>query len=99
MKLGKLYIDITDNLISAVEQNKNHNSKIKYENCLLVYYESAGDVLNAIKYKKKLEKWDTFWKYSLIESINPDWLDLYDDLIIHKNSDQFHLKRKYLKNC
>ena len=36
---------------------------------------------SAIQSEKVLKKWRRDWKLSLIESINPEWRDLYADLI------------------
>jgi putative endonuclease len=80
-KHGALYIDITDNILKSVieQKNKFDPNQNKKNTCKLVYYEKSGDVLNAISYKKKLQKWDNVWKNILIESFNPEWLDLYND--------------------
>jgi hypothetical protein len=43
----------------------------------LVYYEGFGDVNDAIRREKQLKKWRRPWKLELIESLNPQWLDLY----------------------
>ncbi len=68
-------------------------------NDLLVYYELAENVLSAIKSKKKLEKWDTFWKQSLVESINPDWRDLYDDLVMYSEPAAISFRKKTSDFC
>lgn len=31
--------------------------------------------------EKALKKWQRAWKIRLIEKTNPDWLDLYDEII------------------
>ncbi len=77
-KNGSLHIDITDDLKRSVCEfkmceNVLFKSKDKYS---LVYYEEAGNIINAIKMKKKLEKWDRYWKETLIEKCNPLWEDL-----------------------
>jgi len=48
---------------------------------MLVYYESFDDILDAIQREKRLKKWDRKWKLILIEKDNPDWKDLYCELI------------------
>jgi putative endonuclease len=47
---------------------------------LLVYYESYEDVRDAIARETRLKKWKRRWKLELIESMNPEWRDLYEDL-------------------
>ena len=82
-----LQLDITDDLIKCIceikEKNVNANkpqTKIEENEQILVYYEKCGNVLHAINYKKKLQKWDDIWKIILIEKFNPCWEDLYEDL-------------------
>jgi len=36
---------------------------------------------SAITREKQIKKWNRTWKLRLIESLNPDWSDLYDDLL------------------
>ncbi len=31
--------------------------------------------------KKKLKKWNRQWKIDLIEKVNPEWIDLYEQLV------------------
>jgi putative endonuclease len=33
----------------------------------------------AITREKQLKKWKRAWKIELIQSVNPEWRDLYDD--------------------
>jgi len=35
----------------------------------------------SIQREKRLKKWKRNWKIELIESMNPDWHDLYDELL------------------
>jgi putative endonuclease len=34
-----------------------------------------------IQREKQIKKWERSWKLRLIEEINPEWKDLYDDLL------------------
>lgn len=47
---------------------------------MLVYYEQTDDVSYAIEREKQLKWWKREWKINLIESINPEWNDLYYEL-------------------
>jgi putative endonuclease len=47
----------------------------------LVYYEIFDDPENAIAREKRLKRWKRDWKISLIETSNPNWQDLYLELI------------------
>ena len=51
---------------------------------MLVHIESYNKVQKAIIREKQIKKWSRQWKIQLIEEENPDWRDLYDDLIIFK---------------
>jgi putative endonuclease len=42
----------------------------------LLYYETYGEVLAAIRREKQLQGWRREKKISLIETINPQWKDL-----------------------
>lgn len=53
----------------------------KYNVHRLVYYEEYGDVNQALLREKQLKKWYRQWKINLIEDLNPERRDLYDDLL------------------
>jgi len=81
---GTLYIRVTNNLIRRVYEHKNNFTDgftKKYGVHRLVYYEQYDDVLNAIQREKRLKKWNRQWKIELIEQENPEWDDLYIQLI------------------
>ena len=79
-----LYIGITSDLIKRVFEHKAKITKgftARYHLNYLVYYEIHCDVLNAIAREKQLKRWRREWKNQLIESMNPDWEDLYPKII------------------
>jgi putative endonuclease len=53
----------------------------KYKVHNLVYYETTDDVESAIRREKQLKRWKRDWKIELIEKQNPEWRDLYSDLL------------------
>jgi len=81
---GTLYIGVTNSLARRVYEHKagiidgftNKNNIHQ-----LVYYERFDDVKSAIGYEKRLKKWNRKWKLELIEKNNPQWKNLYEDLI------------------
>lgn len=83
-KIGILYIGVTNDLIRRVFE---HKSKVadgftkRYFVDKLVYFESTSSVDEAILREKQLKKWKRAWKIKLIEEHNPNWDDLYLDLI------------------
>jgi putative endonuclease len=49
---------------------------------LLVYYEQHHDIVSAIQREKHIKNWKRVWKIALIEANNPEWRDLYQNIII-----------------
>ena len=83
-KNGTLYIGMTNNLVRRVAEHKSNavpGFTQKYGVHHLVYYEQTDDVLPAIAREKQLKKWNRQWKIRLIEQDNPQWRDLYDEII------------------
>ncbi len=80
---GTLYTGVTNDLVRRVGEHKagtNEGFTKKYRVNKLVYFESTNDVRDAIKREKQIKKWLRKWKIALIESRNPEWKDLYDEL-------------------
>ncbi|MCE5250408.1 GIY-YIG nuclease family protein [bacterium] len=81
---GTLYIGVTNDLIRRVYEHKNdlvEGFTKKYGVHLLVYYEQYDKMVDAIQREKQLKKWKRQWKIELIEEENPEWKDLYGQLI------------------
>lgn len=81
---GTLYIGVTNDLIRRAYEHKNDLTDgftKKYCVHLLVYFEQYDDVIHAIQREKQLKKLNRQWKIELIESDNPEWNDLYEQLI------------------
>lgn len=81
---GTLYIGVTSNLVQRIWQHKNdlvEGFTRQYRVHTLVYFELHGDMLAAITREKQLKKWNREWKIQLIEKDNPDWRDLWGDIV------------------
>jgi putative endonuclease len=81
---GTLYIGVTRNIARRVYEHKNNlipGFTKKYKVHRLVYCEQFGDIVSALRREKSLKKWNRKWKLELIERANPDWRDLYGELI------------------
>jgi putative endonuclease len=81
---GVLYIGATSDLIQRAWQHKNDlvpGFTQKHGVHLLVYFEQHADMLAAITREKQLKKWLRAWKLALIEKTNPDWRDLWEDIV------------------
>ena len=78
-----LYIGVTNDLKRRVYEHKQKFVKgftEKYDIDKLVYYEVFGDPENAILREKRLKGGSRKKKNLLVESLNPQWRDLYDEL-------------------
>jgi putative endonuclease len=53
----------------------------KYGIHILVFCEFHADMLAAISREKQIKKWNRVWKIGLIESTNPEWQDLWGDIL------------------
>ncbi|MGB5528925.1 MAG: GIY-YIG nuclease family protein [Ignavibacteriaceae bacterium] len=83
-KNGTLYIGVTNNLVRRVYEHKEgliEGFTKKYNVKYLVYYEVYNDMYEAIKREKAMKKWLRKWKIELIEKTNPDWKDLYEEIV------------------
>ena len=81
---GTLYVGVTSDLVKRAWEHRNKLAEgftKKYNVHELVYYELHGDVVAAITREKQLKKWKRAWKLKLIEEQNPDWRDLWPDIL------------------
>jgi putative endonuclease len=79
-KNGTLYVGVSSDLVKRIYEHKNNlvdGFTKTYSVHDLVYYESTQDVNAAIIREKQLKKWKREWKINLIEKDNPEWIDLY----------------------
>lgn len=80
---GTLYIGVTSGLKKRVWEHKNDRVPgftSKYHVHTLVYFELYDDIRSAIIREKQMKKWRREWKIGLIEEVNLNWRDLYDEL-------------------
>ena len=83
-KHGTLYIGVTNNLVRRIWQHKEgkiEGFSAKYNLKKLIYYEEHNEIYDAITREKQIKKWKRDWKIRLIEEINPDWNDLYNEVV------------------
>ena len=81
---GTLYIGVTSNLVQRIYQHRYKLIKgftEKYNVDKLGYYEVFDDITLAIKREKQLKKYYRKQKLELIEKFNPEWKDLYLEII------------------
>ena len=81
---GTLYVGVTADLVRRVWEHKAgvvEGFTKRYGVHRLVWYEMHENMLAAIAREKAIKKWRREWKLQLIEKFNPDWRDLYGDLL------------------
>ncbi len=82
-KSRTLYVGMTNNLERRVYEHKNKlvpGFTSKYNLDIILYYEQTADVLSAIAREKQIKGWTRSKKIALIESQNPKWLDLSNQI-------------------
>ena len=83
-KNGTLYVGVTNDLVKRVWQHKNkvvEGFSKQYNIDKLGYYEICNDINSAIAREKQLKGGNRKTKLELIELNNPDWQDLYDEIV------------------
>jgi putative endonuclease len=81
---GTLYTGVTSDLVKRVWQHKNDLADgftQQYLVHMLVYYELADEMTAAITREKQIKGGPRAKKLAMIESMNPGWRDLYDDIL------------------
>ena len=76
---GVLYIGVTADIAERVWLHRNgKGSKFcqRYGIDRLVLVEEFPTIEEAIKREKQLKKWERAWKIELIETANPEWINL-----------------------
>ena len=79
-----LYIGVTNDLLRRVYEHKHHlvsGFTAKYNVTKLIYFEQTDDAQSAIRREKQLKGWRREKKENLINQFNPEWKDLYPELI------------------
>ena len=78
---GTLYTGVTNNVVVRADQHRRGEGSIftkRYGVRMLVYYEEHTSIASAIQRESNIKHWPRRWKLEMIESINPDWNDLFD---------------------
>lgn len=81
---GTLYVGVTSDLTKRVWEHKQdlvEGFTRKYGVHTLVYFEMHKEIAEAIRREKQIKKWNRAWKIELIEKTNPNWKDLWQDIV------------------
>ena len=80
-----IYTGVTNDLRRRMYEHKNHLDKgsftARYNIERLVYYEATSDVNTALEREKQIKGWNRKRKDKLVESKNPNWEDLYKEIL------------------
>ncbi len=80
---GTLYTGSTAAPVRRIWQHRNGEGSVftrRYGCRLLVWYEVHDLMENAILLELRIKEWKRAWKLELIETRNPQWLDLFGEL-------------------
>ncbi|MGH6958090.1 MAG: GIY-YIG nuclease family protein [Caulobacteraceae bacterium] len=80
---GTIYTGSTDDLRVRVEQHKAKRFggfTARYGVDKLVWFETHPSREEAFRRERRIKEWRRIWKLQLIESRNPNWVDLSDEL-------------------
>ena len=78
-----IYTGMTSNLSKRIWEHRRKEVPgftAKYNVTKLIYFEETGDVMSAFEREKQIKGWTRAKKIKLIETINPNWRDLFDEL-------------------
>ena len=76
---GTLYLGVTSNLIGRIMQHRAGTFggfTRRYGVYMLVWFDMAETMEDAIASEKRMKKWPRQYKLNLIERMNPMWDDL-----------------------
>jgi len=80
-----LYVGMTNDLLRRVYEHREkfvEGFTKKYNLHKLVYYEQTNDVNSALFRERQIKSWRREKKRALIESVNPKWEDLFENLTL-----------------
>jgi putative endonuclease len=81
---GTLYVGVTSQLVQRIWQHINHVAtgfSQRYGVDQLVWFEAHSSMEEAILREKQIKSGSRKRKLDLIETMNPDWRDLYEDIL------------------
>lgn len=79
-----LYVGVTNHLVRRITEHREGKAgsfTARYNVNHLVYWEDADEVTSAIEREKQIKGGSRRRKIELIESANPHWHDLYDEIL------------------
>jgi putative endonuclease len=80
---GTLYVGVTGDLPRRAWEHREgvaDGFTKRYGVKMLAYYELHATMEAAIVREKQIKEWRRAWKVRLIETTNPEWRDLFDEI-------------------
>ena len=80
---GTLYVGVTSDLPRRVWLHRNdcvEGFTRTHALHRLVWFEMHDSMYAAISREKQLKKWNREWKLDLVNTANPQWRDLWEDI-------------------
>ena len=80
---GTLYVGVTNDLVRRVYEHREGavpGFTTRHGLKQLVYFERYDTPTLAIQREKNIKHWSRAWKLELVNSSNPQWRDLYNDI-------------------
>jgi putative endonuclease len=80
---GTLYVGVTNDLVRRIYEHREGaipGFTKRYGLKQLVYFERYDTPAAAIQREKNIKHWSRAWKLDLVNSSNPQWRDLYNDI-------------------
>ena len=80
---GAIYVGVTNDIIRRVHEHrtgavKGHTKQYKIKR--LIYFESYGDIRDALQREKNIKHWSRAWKTNLVAGKNPERRDLFEEI-------------------
>ena len=79
---GTLYVGSTDDIARRIWEHRHGieaDFTRRYGIHRLVWYVHFDLLMDARSYERQIKRWRRAWKLELIEAMNPDWRDLYEE--------------------
>ncbi|MDP3379731.1 MAG: GIY-YIG nuclease family protein [Brevundimonas sp.] len=82
---GTMYVGVTADLAARIDQHRSGEGGSdfcrRYGLSRLVWAERGDSIAMCIAHEKRLKRWRRAWKFKLIEQGNPEWRDLFGQLV------------------
>jgi putative endonuclease len=80
---GTLYVGVTNDLLRRAYEHREgvvSGFSKRYGLKMLVYFDRYDTPREAIQREKNIKHWPRLWKLQLVETANPKWRDLFNDI-------------------